>query len=129
MRSKRIGAYIDRCQHILMKCCTNLLDFYRRLSVDQLITFLTGLHFSTHMDDWQSSKGQAARAISSDSLIFAIPSSWLEGQVGSRLGTVLYDARTTTPADLDQICWSGFRNIDSHEEQSCLLARSCQCFE
>ncbi len=33
------GTYIDNCQHILLKCCTNLLDFYRRLSVDQLITF------------------------------------------------------------------------------------------
>lgn len=38
-------AYIDNCQHILMKCCTNLLDFYRRLSVDHLITFFDRFTF------------------------------------------------------------------------------------
>jgi squalene-associated FAD-dependent desaturase len=30
---------VDNCQHVLMKCCTNLLDFYRRLSVDKAISF------------------------------------------------------------------------------------------
>ena len=26
---------IDNCQHILLRCCNNLIDFYRRLGVDQ----------------------------------------------------------------------------------------------
>jgi squalene-associated FAD-dependent desaturase len=30
---------VDNCQHVLMKCCTNLLDFYRRLSVNEAIAF------------------------------------------------------------------------------------------
>src|ERR1700704_4493433 len=30
---------IDNCQHILMRCCVNLLDFYRRLGVEDQITF------------------------------------------------------------------------------------------
>src|SRR6478736_3457720 len=30
---------IDNCQHILLRCCVNLLDFYRRLGVDNEITF------------------------------------------------------------------------------------------
>jgi zeta-carotene desaturase len=30
---------IDNCQHILLRCCVNLLDFYRRLEVDSLIEF------------------------------------------------------------------------------------------
>jgi len=25
--------FIDNCQHILLRCCVNLLDFYRRLGV------------------------------------------------------------------------------------------------
>src|SRR5262245_16588472 len=33
------GLFIDNCQHVLMRCCTNLLDFYRRLAVDQGIKF------------------------------------------------------------------------------------------
>ncbi len=30
---------IDNCQHILLRCCVNLLDFYRRLGVEQQIQF------------------------------------------------------------------------------------------
>lgn len=30
---------IDNCQHVLLRCCANLLDFYRRLGVDDEITF------------------------------------------------------------------------------------------
>ncbi len=30
---------IDNCQHILLRCCVNLLDFYRRLGVENDIAF------------------------------------------------------------------------------------------
>jgi squalene-associated FAD-dependent desaturase len=30
---------IDNCQHVLLRCCTNLLDFYSRLRVDHRIHF------------------------------------------------------------------------------------------
>jgi squalene-associated FAD-dependent desaturase len=30
---------IDNCQHILLRCCTNLIDFYRRLGVGNRIHF------------------------------------------------------------------------------------------
>ena len=30
---------IDNCQHILLRCCVNLLDFYRRLGVEDEIAF------------------------------------------------------------------------------------------
>jgi squalene-associated FAD-dependent desaturase len=30
---------IDNCQHILLRCCTNLMDFYRRLGVEDRIHF------------------------------------------------------------------------------------------
>jgi squalene-associated FAD-dependent desaturase len=30
---------IDNCQHILLRCCVNLLDFYRRLGVEKDIAF------------------------------------------------------------------------------------------
>ena len=30
---------VDNCQHVLMKCCTNLLDFYHRISAEEGITF------------------------------------------------------------------------------------------
>lgn len=31
--------FIDNCQHILLRCCVNLLDFYRRLGVERDIAF------------------------------------------------------------------------------------------
>src|SRR6476660_6698332 len=39
------GETLDNCQHVLLGCCTNLLDFYRRLGVDQLIRFERTIRF------------------------------------------------------------------------------------
>ena len=36
--------FIDNCQHILLRCCVNLLDFYRRLGVEQDIAFSSRVH-------------------------------------------------------------------------------------
>ncbi len=36
---------LDNCQHVLLGCCTNLLDFYQRLGVAHLITFEKAIHF------------------------------------------------------------------------------------
>lgn len=36
---------IDNCQHILMRCCHNLLDFYRRLGVADEIDFAKQFYF------------------------------------------------------------------------------------
>ena len=33
------GTTIDNCQHVLLRCCTNLLDFYRRLGVADHVQF------------------------------------------------------------------------------------------
>src|ERR1700681_4295302 len=39
------GEILDNCQHVLLGCCTNLLDFYRRLGVDHLIRFERTIRF------------------------------------------------------------------------------------
>ena len=36
---------IDNCQHILLRCCVNLLDFYRRMGVERPHTFLSRVSF------------------------------------------------------------------------------------
>lgn len=38
-------ATIDNCQHILLRCCVNLLDFYRRLGVSERIHFHRDFYF------------------------------------------------------------------------------------
>jgi zeta-carotene desaturase len=39
------GETIDNCQHVLLRCCVNLLDFYRRLGVENDIAFSREIHF------------------------------------------------------------------------------------
>jgi squalene-associated FAD-dependent desaturase len=39
------GEQLDNCQHVLLGCCTNLLDFYRRIGADHHIRFHRAVHF------------------------------------------------------------------------------------
>ena len=39
------GDDLDNCQHVLLGCCTNLMDFYKRLGVSSLIKFERTVHF------------------------------------------------------------------------------------
>src|SRR5579863_6105462 len=39
------GEMIDNCQHVLLRCCVNLLDLYRRLGVESKIRFHREFHF------------------------------------------------------------------------------------
>jgi zeta-carotene desaturase len=39
------GEVIDNCQHVLLRCCVNLLDLYRRLGVSSRIRFEREYHF------------------------------------------------------------------------------------
>jgi zeta-carotene desaturase len=40
------GEYIDNCQHVTLRCCTNLEDFYRRVGVADKIRYYDELLFS-----------------------------------------------------------------------------------
>ncbi len=39
------GEVLDNCQHVLMRCCTNLLDLYERLGVADCIDWCRRLYF------------------------------------------------------------------------------------
>src|SRR5450755_2117911 len=39
------GEELDNCQHVLLGCCTNLLDFYRRIGAEKHIGFHRAVHF------------------------------------------------------------------------------------
>ena len=50
---------IDNCQHILLRCCVNLLDFYQRLGVGQKIAFPPGIH--VHRTGWPPERPEIGR--------------------------------------------------------------------
>src|ERR1035438_2205599 len=39
------GEVVDNCQHVLLGCCTNLIDFYRRLGVEKQIRWYHEITF------------------------------------------------------------------------------------
>ena len=39
------GEIVDNCQHVLLGCCTNLIDFYKRLSVENQIRWYDEITF------------------------------------------------------------------------------------
>jgi zeta-carotene desaturase len=39
------GEIVDNCQHVLLGCCTNLIDFYRRLGVEDQIRWYDEITF------------------------------------------------------------------------------------
>jgi len=39
------GEVVDNCQHVLLGCCTNLIDFYQRLGVESQIQWFNRLTF------------------------------------------------------------------------------------
>ena len=41
------GEELDNCQHVLLRACTNLIDFYQRLDVDDAIQWHETLRFAT----------------------------------------------------------------------------------
>lgn len=42
---RQTGGHLDNCQHVLLGCCTNLVDLYRRLGVEDRIAWHDELHF------------------------------------------------------------------------------------
>src|SRR5437588_12118557 len=39
------GEVVDNCQHVLFGCCTNLLDFYRTIGIDDKIRWFDRMTF------------------------------------------------------------------------------------
>src|SRR6476660_2724202 len=43
--SEEVAETIDNCQHVLLRCCVNLLDFYTRMGVRERIKFYREFFF------------------------------------------------------------------------------------
>ena len=48
---------IDNCQHVLLGCCTNLIDYYRRAGVADSIRWHREMHFLERSGRWSTLRG------------------------------------------------------------------------
>jgi len=46
------GEILDNCQHVLLGCCTNLIDFYRRIGALNKIRFERTIRFGRDGRQW-----------------------------------------------------------------------------
>ncbi len=62
------GQLLDNCQHVLLGCCTNLLDLYDRLGVPQKIDWHPRLYFAFPNKNHYSAQSWVIDALESDDL-------------------------------------------------------------
>ena len=90
------GEVVDNCQHVLLGCCTNLIDFYRRLGVEQQIRWYDEITFIlARRTVFDAEAGRAARAVSCRAVVPRIVSARSEGQAGDRARHAGADARAS----------------------------------
>ena len=62
---------VDNCQHVLLGCCTNLIDFYRRLGVEDQIRWYDEITFM--LPGGRSSSAEAERAARAHAFRAVVP--------------------------------------------------------
>lgn len=75
------GEVLDNCQHVLLGCCTNLLDFYGRIGASDLIRIERTVHFADgvgHIFDLSGTGGLPAPLHLSASLLKFDLLTWAE---------------------------------------------------
>jgi zeta-carotene desaturase len=65
------GEPIDNCQHVLMGCCTNLIDLYERLGVADHIAWHDALHFCD-----RAGRDSVLRASAAPAPLHLLAASW-----------------------------------------------------
>ncbi|HEX8816448.1 MAG TPA: hydroxysqualene dehydroxylase HpnE [Terriglobales bacterium] len=68
------GEVVDNCQHVLLGCCTNLIDFYRRLGVENKIRWYDHLTFLEPAGSAEESRASIIGSSSLPAPFHALPS-------------------------------------------------------
>jgi len=115
------GEQLDNCQHVLLGCCTNLLDFYRRLNVSHLIRFEPTIHFrdSKGRYDLYGTSGFPAPTHLSASFLLFSALSWSERLAYSRSMLAMLRMGRTGRAALENISFGQW--LDEHHQPPSLV--------
>jgi squalene-associated FAD-dependent desaturase len=118
------GEQLDNCQHVLLGCCTNLIDFYRRLGVsdrihwESTIRFLdpTGRPFSL-----SATAGLPAPLHLSESLLRFGLLNWAEKMAATRAMLAMLTLGRAGRATMDDMSFGAW--LDAHAQPPSLLAK------
>lgn len=87
------GERLDNCQHVLLGCCTNLLDLYRRLGVQDRVQWLPTVHFmdaaGNRYDFWGSDAWPAPLHLGASMATFGLLSLKERAQVAAAMIAML----------------------------------------
>jgi zeta-carotene desaturase len=118
------GEELDNCQHVLLGCCTNLLDFYRRLGVADRIRFARTVRFAETGGRVYELRGDdrlpAPLNLARSFLTFGA----LERREKRRLGTAMLAMMTLSPAARRRLADVPFGDwLDEHGQSDRLVDR------
>ena len=102
------GEWVDNCQHVLMPCCTNLLDFYRRMGVGDKIRFYPQIPFIDRNGRVSVLKASLLPAPlhslpSFVTLKFLSPADKL--RIAWGLASLLFESRSRSRSDMTALAW------------------------
>jgi zeta-carotene desaturase len=102
------GEWVDNCQHVLMPCCTNLLDFYRRMSVGNKIRFYPEIPFIDRNGRMSFLKASLLPAPLHSlpaflALKFLSPADKL--RIARGLASLLFESRSRSRTDVTALAW------------------------
>jgi zeta-carotene desaturase len=123
-RDPRTDEEIDNCQHVLLGCCTNLLDFYRRIGADSLIQFQPSINF---MDE----HGRVWPLKATPGLPAPLNLGWSFARLGAltlaeRLAATraMLAMMRTSPTERQRLSESPFGDwLDAHDQPASLIAK------
>ncbi len=119
------GEVVDNCQHVLLGCCTNLIDFYRRLGVEQQIRWYDEINFILPGGKIvHAEAGRAACAVSCDGLVPRVVGARSERQAGDRARHAGDDACAPQPTTA-RTFRPGWSVMDRRSRPSIASGRRC----
>ena len=118
------GEQLDNCQHVLLGCCTNLIDFYHRIGVSDRIHWESTIRFldaSGRPFSLSAIAGLPAPLHLSASLLRFGPLSWTEKVAATRAMLSMLTLGRSGRAALADISFGDW--LDAHGQPPSLLAK------
>jgi squalene-associated FAD-dependent desaturase len=115
------GEQLDNCQHVLLGCCTNLLDFYDRLGVRNLIRFEPTIHFRDakgRYDLYGTNGFPAPTHLSASFMLFGVLT-WSERIAYSRAMLAMLRMGRSGRAALENVSFGQW--LDEHHQPASLI--------